>query len=1006
MLGALILLGAGGQPLDAQVRPSDQWRTIETEHFRVTFTPELETIARRAGARAEEAYAALSATFRPPRGKVDLVVADNYDISNGYASAYPSNRIVVYANPPIAAGPLRFNDDWLELLVAHELLHVFHLDRASGVWGLAQKLFGRAWFLFPNAFQPSWALEGIAVRYESQLTGSGRLVGTEHRMLARAAAMAHATPRLDQLSLAAPRYPYGYAAYAWGSLFMDWLGATYGDAALRTYVDASSRNLFPILIDAPARRAFGKGFTRLYAEWARSLRDSAPTAREPMAQWRELTAEGAYASDPRWVDDSTLLFVGTSGRESYGLQRVRVRADGVERRRLARRHTESPQVLLPDGSILYSQLEFSDPYTMRSDLYLDRPRGGTVRFTRDARLSMPDARVDGSIVAVQTVAGATRLALVSRDGKRIAPITSASEAASSGDSVPVQWSAPRWSPEGGRIAAVRRNVNGVAELVLLDTTGTVIATLFRARAVVTRPSWSRDARFVFFGADHEGVANAYRASVDSGVVVRISDAATGLFEPEPSLDDSSVAAILYRADGYHLGIAPLPRDEGSGMRGEGTADSAITPHPSSLIPDPLPQISIPSRPYGAWRSLLPRYWLPMVDDALGEDSWRLGAYTSGEDLVGRHAYNGGLYVPTDRSGITGWAYYRNARFTQPLIELGASQTWENRATIFDDDGARLGQLRRRLRDGYASVTVRRPRARSFSYASVGGGVEQRIYATSPSVLLPSLPAAYRGLYHHPRVSFSTGWSNTQVPPLAFSREDGVSIAATARYRWRTSDTTLGTHSLIGAVSGFKSLDLPGYAHHVAALRVAAGEIDDRATGYLEVGGVSGGVLEIVPGYALGEGSRTFQVRGFPSGSMLGMRALTTNLEYRAPLLLSGRGLGSLPLFLDRTSLTLFGDAGTAWCPGLYPTRTFPDTSVCTVEAYAYGRTTAPAETPLIYLDRKVIASAGAELNINAAIFSRDAPFLYRVGVAAPVAGKHLVRAVQPVTWYFTVGVSF
>jgi hypothetical protein len=1005
LVGALLL--APLHSASAQVKPSATWRTIETPHFRVTFTPELETIARRAGARAEEAYTELSAMFRAPRGRIDIVVADNHDIANGYATAYPSNRIVVYANPPIAAGALRFNDDYLETVVTHELLHVFQLDRAGGVWALGQKLFGRVPYLFPNVFQPSWALEGIAVRYETQLTGSGRLAGTDHRMLARAAELAHATPRLDQLSLASPRFPYAYTTYAWGSLFMDWLGETYGDSAMRRYVDASGRNLIPVLIDFPARRAFGKSMTRLYREWTQTLRDSALVDRAPMPRWRELTAHGGYAGSPRWLDDSTLLYTGTSGREAYALHRLRIREGSVERRRVARRHTESPHSVLDDGSIVYAQTEYADPYSLRSDLYLDRPRGGRVRLTRNARLSMPDAHGDGRIVAVQTVPGATRLALVSRDGRTIAPITSALEPSTSGDSVPVQWSEPRWSPDGTLIVAVRRGIRGVSELVVLDTLGGVTTTLFRARAVVSKPSWSHDGSVVYFGSDHEGIANLYRASVDSSAIVsRVSDAVTGLFDPEPAPGDSALAAVLYRFDGYHLGVAPLARDEGRGVRDERT-DTTLTPEPSSLIPDAVPTIAGASRAYSAWRSLLPRYWVPLVGSALTEDSWRIGAYTAGEDLVGRHAYRALAYVPTDASGITGSLYYRNASFTQPLIELGASQDWENRATIFDDDdGAALGTLRRRVRDGYASFTLQRPRARTYSYASFGGGVEQRIYSTSPEVLLQTIPAAFRGLYHYPRVFFSAGWSNTQMPALAISPEDGISIGATTRYRWRTNDTILGTHSLIAAASGFKSLDLPGFAHHVAALRIAAGEIDDRATSYLEVGGVSGGYLEVLPGHALGEGSRTFQVRGFPAGSLLGMRAVTTNLEYRAPLMLSGRGLGSLPLFLDRTSLTLFGDAGTAWCPGLYPTRTFPDTSICTVDAYAYGRTTAPEALPFIHLDRQVIASAGAELNINAAILSRDAPFLYRLGVAVPVAGKELVASVQPVSWYFTVGVSF
>src|SRR5882672_2506978 len=101
-------LGAGGGLLlvlasaaAAQLAPNADWRTIATLHFRVHFTPPLEAAARRAAANAEIAYAQLARELTPPRGTIDLVLSDDIDITNGYATPVPSNRIVVYANPPV-----------------------------------------------------------------------------------------------------------------------------------------------------------------------------------------------------------------------------------------------------------------------------------------------------------------------------------------------------------------------------------------------------------------------------------------------------------------------------------------------------------------------------------------------------------------------------------------------------------------------------------------------------------------------------------------------------------------------------------------------------------------------------------------------------------------------------------------------------------------------------------------------------------------------------------------
>ena len=201
LFAALFLSAA--LPLSAQLVPSDRWYTIETAHFRVHFVKSLGSEGRRAAVNAERAYAQLSTELRPPAGKVDLVIADNVDYVQGYATTFPSNRIVVFAHPPIDAPELRNYNDWLQLVITHELTHVFHLDRSDGLWRVGRNIFGRNQIFFPHSYEPSWLVEGLAVYYESRVTGYGRLEGSEHYMIARAAA--------EALVRRAPRFPQGGA---------------------------------------------------------------------------------------------------------------------------------------------------------------------------------------------------------------------------------------------------------------------------------------------------------------------------------------------------------------------------------------------------------------------------------------------------------------------------------------------------------------------------------------------------------------------------------------------------------------------------------------------------------------------------------------------------------------------------------------------------------------------------------------------------------------------------
>jgi hypothetical protein len=191
--------------------------------------------------------------------------------------------------------------------------------------------------------------------------------------------------------------------------------------------------------------------------------------------------------------------------------------------------------------------------------------------------------------------------------------------------------------------------------------------------------------------------------------------------------------------------------------------------------------------------------------------------------------------------------------------------------------------------------------------------------------------------------------------------------------------------VVSSMSAYKSLDLPGFAHHVLALRGSAGWADTRTNSYFEVGGVSGGTFQVIPGYTIGEGRQTFQVRGYQRGALTGIRAIGGGVEYRAPLSLTHRTVGTLPAFLQRSSLTFFGDYGAAWCPDAAPNR-----EVCTTAARAV---------------RADIASLGAEVSVNAGLLSWDSPYRFRLGFAMPMQNRIALRAKQ-FSVYLTSGTSF
>lgn len=955
-----LLIGAAGSPLGAQVEPGGRWRTLRTEHFRVTFTPPLESLARRTAVAAEVAWTQLAAELVPPRGTVDIVLGDNVDFTNGFATTFPTNRIVLYAQPPVDEPSLRYYSDWTTLVVTHELTHVFHLDRARGIWRVGQRVFGRAPYLFPNGYAPAWVIEGLAVYYESRLSGTGRLAGSAHRLVAEAAAAEGVLPRLDELSLASPRFPGGQRAYAYGSLLIDRLADVHGAGRVRAFVERSSAAWNPFRLDRLARRSFGESFSASWRTWVDSL---TRVERDPRDPWRELTREGYQASHPRWRSDSSILYVASDGRETAAAYEVAV--DG-SRRRLGRRNSLDANVPRGDGTIVFAQLDFVSPHAIRSDLWEQRRDGGTRRLTRGARLTAPDVRAsDGAIVAVQATGGGTRLVRVSPDGRVIVPLTDGS--------ADEQWAEPRWSRAGDRLAAIRWRRGANYALVVLDSAGRTLGEPLSSTQVIAAPSWSpAGGRLYAVIEDPSPRLLDIALSGDSAASVRVADpGAAGAFQPSLAPGGDLLAAALYRADGYHIAVADPATLFG--------AARPLVPAPPRAAPEPARFDSSAARRYSPWRTLAPRYWLPIVEQT-GEGPTLWGASSGAADVIGRHAWAAAAAfgrAPGVAHATLAWSY---RGLSQPYLDASVEHFSRPSRRVLVGDDAWPGRYALTEQVASFGATLVRPRIRTYRWLRVGTDVEHFRETLAPD--------SVRALAGFPRFTdrvaavIGGGWSNTQRPSLAISPEDGVSLSANARRRWLLRGGNDRSLRLVGTAAGYKSLDLPGFAHHVLAARGAAGWTDAPFVEF-DAGGTTGSSVPLIGDYALGSERRTFFVRGFPAAAQSGTRAVVGSLEYRAPLLLLARGWRLLPLFFDRSALVGFTDVGSAWCSA-------PTAPTC-----------GPRHAP------RWLASAGAELHLDAAVLSVDVPYRLRAGIAAPIADRSRsdVRT-DAVTAYLALGAAF
>ena len=150
------------------INPFLDWKTIETDHFYIHFAEGYLTQAKQVAAIAESAHEKLVPMIRwQPEQKTHLAISDETDLPNGYAISFPFNRSVLFLSPPDETNSLEDFENWLETLIEHEYTHILHIDKASGGPNSLRSVFGRNIFLFPNQFQPSWIIEGLATHIET-----------------------------------------------------------------------------------------------------------------------------------------------------------------------------------------------------------------------------------------------------------------------------------------------------------------------------------------------------------------------------------------------------------------------------------------------------------------------------------------------------------------------------------------------------------------------------------------------------------------------------------------------------------------------------------------------------------------------------------------------------------------------------------------------------------------------------------------------------------------------
>ena len=897
-LASLLLALAAGR---AHANDGDLvWKTIESAHFVVHYPEPYDDLGRRVTASAERAFGILVPVLgHTPSEKTQIVLTDDTEGANGFATAAPRNRIQLFATAPRGQSVLADHDDWLFGLVLHELTHVIHLDTVGGIPRWYNKIWGKVWM--PNQIQPRWFIEGLATYQESKRTAGGRTRNTVFDMYLRMSVLARDELRLDQVSSGPALWPHGNIPYLYGSHFLKFVADEHGDDVFAQISASYGKNPIPWDLGKVFREATGENLDQLWEDWRASLRrkyglELRAIERRGVVEGRALTDSKQQNQGPRFTPDGTgIAWTRSDGYSDAQYRVMPVRTDATKSKQLAIVLGGGGFAYLPDGELVIERTQAWRTNYDFSDLWrVDPASGEETRLTWGARAMDVDVSLDGRWAAfAQNGHSHTVLA--------IAPVEPHAEPIVIYEGEPYdQVMSPAWSTDGKHLAFVAWQAGGRRDLYMVDVATHEATRLTDDRALDGDPVWSPDGTRIYFTSDRDGVNNVYAIELATRRVRQVTNVRGGAFQPDVSPDGKLMVYVGYRHLGFEL--YELPIDESTWLEPATYVDDRPDPVVTRIEDVAMTE----ARPDRAIETLAPRTW----EAKLILDSWgdAVSVSTNGGDMAGYHGYGLGATVGLTRGDLgVGGSYGYGRRWAS--VGVSAARSIGVSTGLLVD-----GRATRYTEESWGgSATLSFPVVRraligsdlAFSYDVSRNRMVEGVIPEDPNMAVP-IP---------PELGTVAGgamrWNYSLLRRYAFSigPQLGRQLFMGVRFN----------HPGVG--SDFRSLEvswrwqeyIQTARRQTLSLRYAGGieTTNRRRDGAYGLGGTPSQdvVSAILDSTRL---SGTAILRGYPPGFVRGRQFHLLNAEYRFALKDIERGFTTLPAYLRRIYGVALLDAGDAF----------------------------------------------------------------------------------------------